>query len=215
MVEKGLRRRFPDRFTIESYCDNGLGTIALMNETLHDMTTDGEPVPSLWDHHSNMKMIALASNQSLIVEKALLLPFLNPSILYRRHHKDWVISWRLPDQHSFRVVLVKSLNTTIFSAGFTDSSINWLKNLAENIASANPKYPFIDLKGEDPRLFEYAFLLILKRLLLDFYLLYFNTLTDYLMEKFTCLMPDDSGSSPKSEWYIQSFISTIWMTARK
>lgn len=154
MVENRLRRRLPDRFTIESYCDNGLGTIALMNETLHSITTDGEPVPSLWDHHSNMNMVALAMNQSLIIEKILLLPFLNPSILYRRHHKDWVISWRLPDQHSFRVVLVKSLNTTIFSAGFTDSSVSWLKNLAENIASANPKYPFVDLKGEDPRLFE-------------------------------------------------------------
>ena len=154
LVANNSRHQMPDRYTVETYCDSFSGLIKTMNDSLFAHTTDGQGVSTLWDHHPNAKMISLAANESFIYELVALLPFLNPSILYRRRHKDWVVSWRLPDQHSFRVLLIPAGNKTCFSSGLNDDSVGWLRQNAALMAAANPAYAHIDLKGEDPRLFQ-------------------------------------------------------------
>jgi len=91
---------------------------------------------------------------TIVLDDITVLPFLNPSIMYRPRNKDWIVSWRLPDQHSFRIVLIPSVNKTAFSDGLTSDSIGWLMFSAADMAVPNPKYAFVDLKGEDPRLFQ-------------------------------------------------------------
>lgn len=148
------RHHFPDRYTIEVYCDKFSGSLMNMNNTLFGSTTDGEAIATLWDHHSNQRMLNLAANESFIYEHQSILPFLNPSIMYRYQEKDWIVSWRLPDQHSFRIVVVPAVNKSTFSTGLNDDSIGWLRSNAADMASVKPKFAYIDLKGEDPRLFQ-------------------------------------------------------------
>ena len=176
LVISNLRYHFPDRYTIERYCDNGLGTISIMNDSLYSITKEGESIDSLWDHHSNENMNSIASNQSLILDDAKLLPFLNPSIMYLRKTKDWIISWRLPDQHSFRVIKVPGINKTAFSEGFNNDSTGMFMSMAPDFAAKYPEYAFIDLKGEDPRLFRTS-----QELVYVTYCKRFNTLPEIRM----------------------------------
>ena len=45
------------------------------------------------------------------------------------------------------------MNTTAFSEGLTENVIGWLQFNANEMAKTKPRFPFLDFKGEDPRLF--------------------------------------------------------------
>ena len=96
------RHRMPDRYTIETYCDRLTWHVTNMNTSQYESYKDGEAITTLWNHHPNLEMIAMAANESYIYEHVTILPFLNPSIVYREKSQAWIVSWRLPDQHSFR-----------------------------------------------------------------------------------------------------------------
>ena len=51
------------------------------------------------------------------------------------------------------VIKVPAMNTTAFSGGLTENVIGWLQFNANEMAKTKPRFPFLDFKGEDPRLF--------------------------------------------------------------
>ena len=54
---------------------------------------------------------------------------------------------------AFLVIKIPAMNTTSFSEGLTENVIGWLQFNAKEMAMPKPRFPFLDFKGEDPRLF--------------------------------------------------------------
>ena len=151
LVHENVRHMFLDRYTMQVYGFD-LSMCAPMSNEMFATTKEGEHITSVWDHHPNQKILQLVdSKKTLLQDQYMVLPFLNPSILYRRDKKDWLISWR-SDPNTFRVVRIDEFNHTSSSINMKDS-VSWLTDKAKELSAEHCPYPFIDIKGEDPRLF--------------------------------------------------------------
>jgi len=163
--DKKTMHTFPDRYTMQTY-GLGFGALPFAEKSLLESMSTGPGVPSLWDHHTNHDVLALGSSSFLVNTTKVFSNLLNPSLVYLYKQRQYHIGlcWRI-EPGSFRVLFFSRqqlLELDKGKNGGSDSSnernieadLDILSRIVlSNDAKVPPPFPYIDLKGEDPRLF--------------------------------------------------------------
>lgn len=143
---------FPDRYTMNRYGYDFANTPHVGREYINSIPDSRQPLPSLWDHHSNERMLSLG-NSNFLLETELVVKLLNPCYVY--WNNKIAITYR-SESEQFKIILIsKSSGTSDGSTVISGSSTDHIKADIEAIRNYNYKNittQHIVLRGEDPRL---------------------------------------------------------------
>lgn len=171
-IFSNVKHEMPDKYTILAYGYNvyefmgaieyqHLKTIEILKNSMFNDFTTGEKIDSLWDNHPNRYAISFINNQTFKVEENVkfLSNVLNPSILFRFQHKEWILALvNTKESSSFKMRIFRipfKRQTSMYKNLY--ESVNWLslEQSTSWFSDTNTPYPVsIETKGEDPRLFE-------------------------------------------------------------
>lgn len=162
---QGKKHMFPDRYTLNTYGFH-YNTLSFLSRAEIDAIPDGGDVPTLWDHHSNAEMLSIAKySQPFLLDTFVVLKnLLNPDIVY--FNGDIVLSYR-HDPGTIRIVWIKknAVNPPISTPSSPppppvqsskvshdiDADLAILSKI--DFRDSNMGHPFLEFKGEDPRVF--------------------------------------------------------------
>jgi hypothetical protein len=151
-LKNGFKSVFPDRYTLETMGFSFSSIPFVAKDVINRIPNSIIPLLSLWDHHSNKKMLSLG-NSSFIISKPMQVftLMLNPCYVY--WNENIVMTWRT-DPNVFRVSFVdKSLRYRGIDNDFDIASdISMLKSLSVRLTRGDKSIPHFDMRGEDPRL---------------------------------------------------------------
>lgn len=140
----GKKHAFPDRYTLHRMGFHwGSPNITTLNPRIHRLDS-GPTLPSLWDHHPNMKILSLGVSKCIVAVKKVF-TFSNPSIVI--YKKQYVVSWR-ETPHRFRIVWLDKMSGFPYS-----NSVGKDFTTLADFNFKNSTLPSVSIDGEDPRLF--------------------------------------------------------------
>lgn len=143
-IKDGTKHRFPDTYTIKKMGYDYHNVPILGKKSLDHIPT-GALLPSLWDHHSNIKMLSLGISK-YILNAHKLLHVTNGDFVYFKN--KIIVSWRITGLE-FRITALNIPNKVSIR---TDLSIEEDFRILQDI-KFNETQKFHEMIGEDPRLF--------------------------------------------------------------
>lgn len=171
-IKDGQRASFPDSYTFHYMGYHFDSLPHAERHAVDSLPWNHSIVPSKFDNHPNQKILSCGESEFILKDEKVF-SLLNPSYVY--YHDYILLSWRYKE-HDFRVIAIprpsKSMKTQL-RRSLTDSKeghfIDTLANkppttltaheieqdiaFLKTIDAHDSKYSYIDLHGEDPRLF--------------------------------------------------------------
>lgn len=163
------KHRFPEFYTYRCYHAAAGSPVVIQERDFRSIEAgipQGEDLMSLWNSNDNKYMLNIwnvSSYKYLIQEQFPIYNVLNPALLYRRSHKDWILIGRVYGKDINHIIQLKNFNTSSLSKNFQklsnqiyDLTNSWFSENKDSLQIDTKLYSFYKFKNnwEDPRLLE-------------------------------------------------------------